>query len=544
MMNSPKAELFIHDGLTPDVIRTQLNRILSSSSFLESPSASRLLIYLVNAVLSGQAHSIKQYTIAVEAFGYPEDFDPNTSNAVRVLAARLRGILERYYQRDGMHDNVRIEIPKRTYVPIFRKNLVLPEVTQNGGDIERDTVLFDYGPSIAVVPFSNRDTDENHISLADDITESIVSGLTQFRELSVIGPLMQYKGAHVEPKKIGEQYRVRFLLQGHVQSDIETIRVRAGLTDTCTGFKIWSQTSEYAKTAMSSLQLEDVIAGRIVAVLADHAGVIPSVINRESRDKSRDNLEIHEAIYRHEHFLRVLTEDAYLSAVDALELSIKANPHNAIALAMLSHAYATNYLLDMGLTTASIEDVDRLAGQAVALDPECQMAHFAEASVRFFQRQDTRCIAKLRLAVSLNPFNAYAVFASGFLICMLGHWKEGMHLWEKAAQLNARHPTTYFLIPFMYHYFHGHYPEAWDYAGRISIPSFWDPLSRAATAGQRGLHDQARTALQELLQMRPDFVSRARNLMQRFVYLDEHVEMLLDGLLKAGLNINHEGSKR
>jgi hypothetical protein len=96
----------------------------------------------------------------------------------------------------------------------------------------------------------------------------------------------------------------------------------------------------------------------------------------------------------------------------------------------------------------------------------------------------------------------------------------------------------------MYHYFHGHYPEAWDYAGRISIPSFWDPLSRAATAGQRGLHDQARTALQELLQMRPDFVSRARNLMQRFVYLDEHVEMLLDGLLKAGLNINHEGSKR
>jgi hypothetical protein len=37
--------------------------------------------------------------------------------------------------------------------------------------------------------------------------------------------------------------------------------------------------------------------------------------------------------------------------------------------------------------------------------------------------------------------------------------------------------------------------------------------------------------------MKPDFASRAAGLMQRLVFLEENVKMLLDGLRKAGLEM-------
>ena len=42
-------------------------------------------------------------------------------------------------------------------------------------------------------------------------------------------------------------------------------------------------------------------------------------------------------------------------------------------------------------------------------------------------------------------------------------------------------------------------------------------------------------AVNELLALVPDFKSRGPSLIRRMVYLDEHVDMLVEGLRKAGL---------
>jgi hypothetical protein len=73
------------EGLTSDAIRFQLNRILSSSFFSSSPQLGRFLKFVVEKALSGQVNYIKQYTIAVDAFGYPADYNPQTDPAMRVL---------------------------------------------------------------------------------------------------------------------------------------------------------------------------------------------------------------------------------------------------------------------------------------------------------------------------------------------------------------------------------------------------------------------------------------------------------------------------
>ncbi len=74
---------------------------------------------MVETTLAGRGAEIKGYTIAVEALGRPEDFDPVSDPIVRVEAGRLRRALEQYYAGEGAADPVRIEVARGGYVPVF-----------------------------------------------------------------------------------------------------------------------------------------------------------------------------------------------------------------------------------------------------------------------------------------------------------------------------------------------------------------------------------------------------------------------------------------
>lgn len=63
----------------------------------------------------------------------------------------------------------------------------------------------------------------------------------------------------------------------------------------------------------------------------------------------------------------------------------------------------------------------------------------------------------------------------------------------------------------------------------------WHPLLRAAALGKLGKTKEAGGYLDELLQMRPDFPARPREIIRLIFVLDEHIDMIWDGLRKAGL---------
>jgi len=530
-----KLQLSVLDDFKKDAVRIQLSRILSSVTFRDAPQARRLLSFVVEAVLSGKTYQIKQYTIAVNAFGYPSNFDPQINPVILVLAGRLRLLLERYYAHEGTRDDICIEIPKQTYIPVFLSTS-LPKGEPQTHSANSPSPIADYGLSIAVIPFNNYSLDVSN-AYADTITDSIAMGLAHFHELCIVGPLSEYKDCPVKTEKIGRQYHVRFVLQGHIQSHGDTLRVTANLTDTYTGFKIWSHAYRYTLPKANILEIEDDVAQKIVSSLAEYGGVIPCFISRESIKKKPDGLKIHDAICCQNLYMKAFTMQAHHAAVDALEYTLKTDPDNAVVLAMLGNAYFCNNLFDLTPGNATLEKSESLVRQAKVLNPECQMAHLTESGLRFLQEQPDRCIAGLQLVQSLNPFNSYVIHASSVLLCMLGHWEDGMQLWEQAARLNPNHTPFYFIVPFMNYYRQGNYQTAWKYAVRFNTPMFWDPLIRAAAAGQLGLHSQAQVALKELLDMRPDFPMHARDLLHRFVYQEEHSELLLDGLLKAGLKL-------
>jgi Tol biopolymer transport system component len=102
-----------------DRARAQLDRILASATFSDAERASRFLRFVVESALDGHSSSIKESVIGVEVLGRSPSFDPKTDPIVRVEAGRLRARLGAYYQNEGKHDAILIDLPKGGYVPEF-----------------------------------------------------------------------------------------------------------------------------------------------------------------------------------------------------------------------------------------------------------------------------------------------------------------------------------------------------------------------------------------------------------------------------------------
>lgn len=100
-------------------IRSALESVLISDVLRSSPQLAAFLRFVVEAELRGAGASIKGYTIAIEALGRGEDFDPSSDPIVRVEAGRLRRALRRYYEGPGARDSVIIDVPRGHYVPTF-----------------------------------------------------------------------------------------------------------------------------------------------------------------------------------------------------------------------------------------------------------------------------------------------------------------------------------------------------------------------------------------------------------------------------------------
>ncbi len=108
------------DGCTEEMVSAQLRKILQSAVFGRSRRLRRFLRFSVEQTLLQQTENLKEYSIGLEVFEKPESFDPRMDSIVRVVARRLRMLVERYYQTEGAADSVIIGFQSGSYVPYFR----------------------------------------------------------------------------------------------------------------------------------------------------------------------------------------------------------------------------------------------------------------------------------------------------------------------------------------------------------------------------------------------------------------------------------------
>ncbi len=95
-------------------------RLLASVTFQRSPRLREFLAFVVKCAVENRAHEINEYSLGVQVFGKPADYNPNLDNIVRVTARQLRTRLAEFYAGEGAADPWRLEIPKGSYLPVIQ----------------------------------------------------------------------------------------------------------------------------------------------------------------------------------------------------------------------------------------------------------------------------------------------------------------------------------------------------------------------------------------------------------------------------------------
>jgi hypothetical protein len=104
----------------PEDLRWQLvQRIAGSRSLGRSTLLSDFLLYICDRQLRGKGSEITEQRIGVLVFGRPEGYNSNEDNIVRNYARTLRKRIEEYFETEGTHETLRLEIPRGGYVPVF-----------------------------------------------------------------------------------------------------------------------------------------------------------------------------------------------------------------------------------------------------------------------------------------------------------------------------------------------------------------------------------------------------------------------------------------
>src|SRR5579864_871898 len=102
-------------------VRRQIERICASEVFRTTPRLRDLLVFLTTRHTDNDAQGLKESVIGVEFFHRDPGYDPKKDPIVRVEAHRLRRRLMDYYRQEGAGDPSRIDLPKGSYAPLFRR---------------------------------------------------------------------------------------------------------------------------------------------------------------------------------------------------------------------------------------------------------------------------------------------------------------------------------------------------------------------------------------------------------------------------------------
>ncbi len=108
----------------------QVKIVLDSAAFRNAPALRRLLKFLTDKLIAGEADQLKEYSIGVDALGKAETFDPKKDSIVRLQMSRLRQKLAEYERTEGSDDPYILELPKGTFRLNCKERPVSPTVVE------------------------------------------------------------------------------------------------------------------------------------------------------------------------------------------------------------------------------------------------------------------------------------------------------------------------------------------------------------------------------------------------------------------------------
>jgi adenylate cyclase len=412
-------------------------------------------------------------------------------------------------------------------------------------DTEPESVVVEAAsrrPSIVVLPFENLSGEPANAYLAGGITEEILTGLAQFKELFVYARETgaQY-GSATSYQELHRELGVRYVLDGSVREADGRIRVTARLSDTTTGVQLWASAYQDVGSGAELFQVQSDIARRVTTEVAQPYGIIASADLQLMRGKAPESLSAYQCVLQVLDYYRHMSPTRVEEARGCLERATESDPEYADAWALLGMSYLDQIRLRMAPRSHDQDFLDRAlhaAQRAAEIAPDGALAHRSLLLVHSFRGETEEAVAAGERAVAVSPNNAEILAEFGMRLALMGQWERGIALIGEAVERNPAHPGWYHTAPALNFYRQGRYAEALEEARQIDAPGWvHNHTILAMIYGQLGQEEEARGAARRIFELDPDFEENAWYELQLRNLPEPMAEHMAEGLRKAGLQI-------
>ena len=369
--------------------------------------------------------------------------------------------------------------------------------------------------SIAVLPFENVTGDSSQQSFCDGITESIVTELLRFRDLSVRG----------HSASVGRDLGAEYIVSGTVRRLGGCVRIVVRLLEAASGYHLWAE--RFDRDEQDILAAQDQVLRSLVGTLVGRLETVGA--DRASR-KPPASLMAYDFVLRG-NALPIGDVLAEGESRRLYEKAIELDPAYGFPQAMLAFLLSLEWSRDMSGASVALDRALTLARKAVQLDDTSSDCAVVLAWIHLHRGAFDQAEQYYRRALALNPNSPYTLSGMGDLLTYVGRPREAFE-WYKQSKLVDLHFRGGCLG--VAHFRARDYDAA--IAAVIGSPtmSLWRQAYAAACYAATNRIERARESAVEVLRLAPDFSAN------RFVAKEPYGhpadrENLLDGLRRAGL---------
>ena len=303
-------------------------------------------------------------------------------------------------------------------------------------------------PSIAVLPFVNMSGDAAQEYFSDGMTEDLITDLARLRGLFVIArnSVFTYKGKAVKTDQVGQELRVRYILEGSVRKVNDRMRVTAQLVEAATGYHLWAE--RYDRDVHDIFAVQEEIAARITKALA------VQLTAEEKEHMGRpytSSVAAWDLFMQGTAYYRKYTKEDNATAREFFERAIQEDPEFVRAIANVSATHRQDW------TFAWVSDLDaakrearnqadravRLAQSKKELAPSLPYAYQQLAYVHMYSGEVREAVAKTTEAVKLDPQYADGHAALAQMLIYDGQPQAALAAMEEAKKWNPKPPAYY-----------------------------------------------------------------------------------------------------
>ncbi|HUN41332.1 MAG TPA: hypothetical protein VMU81_13660 [Acetobacteraceae bacterium] len=293
--------------------------------------------------------------------------------------------------------------------------------------------------SVVVLPFLNLSQDSSLDYVVDGIVDNLLTDLSRALPGSFVvsrSTAFSYKGRQVPARQIGEELRVRYVLEGSVLADAKRVRVNAQLIDAETDEHLWAE--RFDKERCNILQVQD----EIVARLARTVGV--EMVRNEARrsrsrtDESNDALDL--VMRGNAVATDISTKERALQAVSLFTRALQLDPSSVDAMVGIASTriYQVLNQYETAEREALLDEAEALTSRAVALATDHVGLMKAQAILLRARGRFAEAIIADMSVIALNPGEPTAYREFGLNNLYLGKAQEAVDWFRRADRIAPR----------------------------------------------------------------------------------------------------------